>query len=623
MPSFSIKQKFILIGTITTMAILGVVILDHYSTGQLRNLETIRLQIAAIESEILSLRRNEKDFLARKDKQYLTTFHQHGDHLQTQLQSLKSRLDEIGIANPSVSELAILLKEYENTFEQMSGQQQTIGLSPTDGLYGSLRQAVHKAEKAIRQVDDQQLLADMLMLRRNEKDFMLRQDMKYVDQLQKNYAVLNRDIDNSEHPLSVKRKLKRQLRKYHDDFMALVEGNRIQGLTHETGLMGKMRTAFHKAENMLKTMAGQLDGRITESADDFATTAKLLSLFLVLIVVASLSWFAVSILQPLQRQTAIMRRIASEDNLDIRMDSERTDEIGDIAVAFNRMLDKFQDIINSVRHSADQMNTTADELSMISSGTVTSAKQQASQTEQVTQAINEMFATAQDVAADAARAAEAVTAANDDIHTGQQVINNAVAAIDALSTDIEQASQMINKLEEDSLNIGAVVEVIRDITEQTNLLALNAAIEASRAGEHGRGFAVVADEVRSLASRTHDSTQEIQKMIERLQAGTTAAVQAMEASCSQSQVGVDKISAAGAALGAIIDDIQRINDMNQQIASAAEQQSTVAGQINNNVSEINTIVAATTSNTERTHQASDELSQLSAGMHRLVSRFQS
>ena len=621
MPSFNIKQKFVIIGLISTISVLGIIAFNKQSTEQLLYLEKIRSQISSIEEAVLTLRRKEKDFLARKEQKYLDEFAHESDHLQSQLLTLRSNLDAIAVANPSVAELAILLKEYENTFRQLTRQQKKIGLGPTKGLYGSLRQAVHLAEESIRNNNDQRLLADMLTLRRNEKDFMLRHDMQYVKRLQKNFAVMQTDLDISNTDVQTKQQIRQHLRRYHADFMALVEASQVRGLTHHDGMMGKMRAAFHKAEVMLLKMTRQLDIRISAAEAYLHNSNNIFSLLFVGAIIVLLSWFAFSILNPLQQQIAVIKRICAENNLDIRMDDTRSDEIGDVATSFNKLLDNFQRIVNSIRSSAGKMKSTADELSAISAGTVLSAKQQASQTEQVTQAMNEMFSSAQDVASESVSAAATVTAANHDIHTGQQVINIAVDAVNSLSTEIDQASKRINKLAEDSMSIGAVVEVIRDITEQTNLLALNAAIEASRAGEHGRGFAVVADEVRSLASRTHDSTQEIQKMIEQLQDGTRAAVEAMEASCNQSRLGVEKITAAGIALNAVIKDIQKINNMNQKIARAAEAQSTVTGQISSNVSEINIIVTATTRHTEKTSRASEELGQLSLVMNQLVSQF--
>jgi len=234
-----------------------------------------------------------------------------------------------------------------------------------------------------------------------------------------------------------------------------------------------------------------------------------------------------------------------------------------------------------------------------------------------------MSATVQEVARYAGEAAVAASETTQQADTGRQVVNTAIDSMKMLASEIEQAADVIHKLEEDGVKIGAVLDVMRGIAEQTNLLALNAAIEAARAGEQGRGFAVVADEVRTLASRTQESTREIQEMIESLQSGTEAAVTAMDSSRNQAQNGVEKISIAGDALGTIVNGIIHINDMNTQIASTAEEQSAVAEEINQNVAKISLISETATTNAAQTQKASEELSCLSVDLHQLVLQFKS
>ena len=195
--------------------------------------------------------------------------------------------------------------------------------------------------------------------------------------------------------------------------------------------------------------------------------------------------------------------------------------------------------------------------------------------------------------------------------------------MDKLASEIKQTGTVINKLEEDGVKIGAVLDVIRSIAEQTNLLALNAAIEAARAGEQGRGFAVVADEVRTLASRTQESTQEIQHMIESLQSGTAAAVIAMDSSRAQAQIGIEKISTAGDALMTITSGIEHINDMNTQIASASEEQNAVSEEINKNAVKISQIAETSANNSAQAQIASGELSRLAVDLQGMVSQFKS
>ena len=246
---------------------------------------------------------------------------------------------------------------------------------------------------------------------------------------------------------------------------------------------------------------------------------------------------------------------------------------------------------------------------------------QRDQTLQVVAAINEMGATISEIATNAATAAETANEATDNTQQGQSVVTQAKDAISRLAADIENTGQVVEQLASTTQDIGSILDVIRDISEQTNLLALNAAIEAARAGEQGRGFAVVADEVRNLASRTADSTEEIQRMINQLQNDAHNAVSAMEAGKAVTFEGVSASDEAVQVLLNISERIHDISDRNTQVATATEEQSTVVHTINMNIEEINGINEATTSTAEELAQASLELRELSGRLDRMVGSF--
>jgi methyl-accepting chemotaxis protein len=251
----------------------------------------------------------------------------------------------------------------------------------------------------------------------------------------------------------------------------------------------------------------------------------------------------------------------------------------------------------------------------------TGIQQQSSEIDQVATAIEEMSATVQEVARNAAAAADAADRANTASSNGNSVVSGVGASIQSLSKEVNQATTIIRELESESDNIGTVIDVIRGIAEQTNLLALNAAIEAARAGEQGRGFAVVADEVRTLASRTQQSTEEIHAMIDRLQQGARNAVNAMQAGQEKSGDSVSKSEEARAALQSIETAVGEINDMNVQIASAAEEQSAVAEEINRNVVAIRDISRQTTAGVQQTAGSSQNLLQVARQLQSLVNEF--
>jgi methyl-accepting chemotaxis protein len=297
------------------------------------------------------------------------------------------------------------------------------------------------------------------------------------------------------------------------------------------------------------------------------------------------------------------------------------DEIGQVAQSAEKIRQELGLALHQVVESAASLAGEAAELAAVSTATTDGVATQQRETDMVATAINEMTATVAEVARSAAHAAEAAHKADEESRDGHRIVASTITDIDKLATEIERTAEAINTLESDSENISSVLDVIRGIAEQTNLLALNAAIEAARAGEQGRGFAVVADEVRTLASRTQQSTQEIQSMIERLQKGTHDAVQAMAQNRSHAQETVQQAARAGTALKTITEAVTRISDMNSQIASAAEEQGAVAEEINRNIVKISQVAEESASGAQRITAASHDLSNLAKTLQQLTGRF--
>jgi methyl-accepting chemotaxis protein len=306
----------------------------------------------------------------------------------------------------------------------------------------------------------------------------------------------------------------------------------------------------------------------------------------------------------------------------VRIEAATTqDETGQLQTATHKMAKELHGLISEVTGSTAQLSSAAEEMSVITEQSKRGVQQQQTEIDQIATAMHEMATTVQEVARNAAAAADAAHKADDEAKSGQRVVTQTVEAIDAVAHEVESAAEVIHKLAADSTSIGAVLDVIRGIAEQTNLLALNAAIEAARAGEQGRGFAVVADEVRTLATRTQESTQEIQKMIERLQTGAKSAVQVMEQGRGKAQVSVQQAARAGTSLDTIASAVGAISDMNAQIASAAEEQGAVAEEINRNIANIRQIANQTASGAEQTATASAELAKLAVHLQTHVGRF--
>ncbi len=337
---------------------------------------------------------------------------------------------------------------------------------------------------------------------------------------------------------------------------------------------------------------------------------------LVLFLIAS------SIINPMEEANRAMHNISQGDgDLTQRLNTSGNDEMSQLARAFNMFVDQIQSVIKEVDNSTQRVAAAASQLSSTTEQTTQVITRQTSETDHVATAINEMAATIHQVAQSALQAASTTREADSQAQDGKQNIHETAHTVSSLSDEVGRATEVIQQLETQAENISSVLDVIGGIAEQTNLLALNAAIEAARAGEQGRGFAVVADEVRTLASRTQESTHEIEQMIEQLQAGAKQAVTVMENSRTSTQVTADKAMATQGALDTISASIQGVNDMITQIASAAEQQSSVAEEINRNVVNIVNLSNDTAQASEQTSQASAELNTLAEQLKLLVHRF--
>jgi methyl-accepting chemotaxis protein len=356
-------------------------------------------------------------------------------------------------------------------------------------------------------------------------------------------------------------------------------------------------------------------------ASHAATRNSLWLALVIAVVMLGGLYLLIRALQPLGGLTRAALDIAANDLSGQIPQRSVQDEVGQLATAIATMQDNLVERVREIATATHTVHDAVEAMTMAAGHTSGSVSRQRSEIEQVSTAVHEMTTTVHDVARNTAAAADAADHANREVDSGNQVVKQTIASIGKLAGEVRKGGEVIGRLSNDSKNIGRVLDVIRGIAEQTNLLALNAAIEAARAGEQGRGFAVVADEVRTLAQRTQQSTQEIQNMIEHLQKGAMEAVQVMEEGRSQAEASVEQAGQAGRSLDSIRNAVSTIHDMATQIASATEEQSAVAEEINRNIINISDGVELAAEGIEQTTGASEQLARLADDLQTVVTRF--
>jgi len=617
----TIKNKLYLLMALFIISTLGLTAFNSAIVKDVEVGETEIIRLEHINSGMLQLRRNEKDFLMRNDLKYLGKFEKNHAKINEDINLLSTNLKAFGIENDKITELGQVMNEYKKAFISLVNEQKKIGLHHKDGLYGALRKAVHNAESAIKEQKNYKLMTDMLMLRRREKDFMLRYDEKYLKKFNKDFSTLETHLSESDIPADVKEIITGHMAAYKRDFMKLADGFRAKGLTSKSGSRGHMRSTVHKAETSIKEIKKHISEKLTEKIDFLENLAWFISFVLTAIGIGIIYLISRSIIKPVNKLRETMSVACENKDLSAKVAVTGKDEISSIATVYNTMISEFSNLIEQVTKSSTQLSHEASHLSEVTEQTSNGVARQQHESDQVATAINEMSASVQEVARSAEAAANASQHADEESQKGRTIVQDASNGIIELATEVENTASVVRELEKESENIGTVINVIDDIAEQTNLLALNAAIEAARAGESGRGFAVVADEVRTLAQRSQNSTQEIKEIIDRLQSSTQKAVTAMETGHEKAQHTVEKAQATGASLDTITQAISKIREMNIQIAAASEEQATVAEEVNKNIVNITEIATETSRGAQNTTQTSSSLANLSMDLQSTIGQF--
>ncbi|BCV27094.1 methyl-accepting chemotaxis protein [Shewanella algae] len=370
----------------------------------------------------------------------------------------------------------------------------------------------------------------------------------------------------------------------------------------------------------IETLTNEINAKTLASID----SASMQTLLVVLVAIVVAIAVSIAVVKPL---TASLNRInqalniLASGDLTHKLDDSGQDEFAELSRNCNRLIDSLRGLIRGILDRSNQLAAAAEQTSAVTSQTTIGIQEQKSQVDQVATATTELSSSAQQVSHSADHALNQIKQADEEAQHMRMIAEENRRTIEALAEEVAKAGQVINKVHSDSDAIGSILDVIRGIAEQTNLLALNAAIEAARAGEQGRGFAVVADEVRNLASRTQESTQEIQQMIQVLQTGTQEAVAVMEQGRAQANSCVAKTEQANQALEAISESVHQAFDAGTQIANAAQEQNLVSQQVSEKLEHIALISEETASGADQTAQSSHQVAQLAEELQASVGEF--
>ncbi len=618
----TIRHRLYLLSAIITVAVLSMLALQQYTSHRSHLLHQGLTTLLDVEADMQVLLAAKQNYLLTHSQKSRDYFLHEREELSEELHELDEVLADLDL---DATPLVAIYQDVDTIaakFNELEQQVNRIGLDESKGLRGALRSAAHQVEKVFRDTEDYQLLSELLMMRRHEKDFLLRLDNRYVEKYDQAHAKLLATIKQAHINPTDRQQTKQNLEAYTHHFHQLVDSKRQLGLKENEGLRAELENSItsalaHQTSLVKTTLATIKRARDNQNQLLFSGT-----ILLIITLISMALLIARSVSRSLSAITKAMEHVADGSTaLSVTLPENGRDETAQIARAFNRFTAKLDDTVKQVLMVATNLSQSSLQAQKITQETSKSIEDQVLSITHLTDTISQMADSSQQVRAAINDASDTAREVQVKATEGRTVVDSAVSGMQEMQTEVTRLEQSINALTGHHEDVGQVLDMIVTIAEQTNLLALNAAIEAARAGEYGRGFAVVADEVRALSQRTTEATDEVRKLMDTIRSGNQEAVSLMARSTEASTRNRERTVAAGDTFEVIVHAVGEINESNVQVSTLAEQQSALADEVRNNIRQIHNSVSDLSELARKNISDNGDLSQFSVQLESLVAGF--